>query len=89
MGLLRGRFSAGLFNINYDATSGSRFFAVPDEILYIFPQFGAECLAQKRGGPLSSGMEKYWFSYEDIHRTIRELADRVIASGYDPTPSWP
>lgn len=29
-------------------------------------------------------MEKYWFTYEDIHRTIRELADRIMESGYEP-----
>ena len=29
-------------------------------------------------------MEKYWFTYEEIHRTIRDLADRVRESGYEP-----
>lgn len=29
-------------------------------------------------------MEKYYFSYEDIHRTIKDLAERVRASGFEP-----
>lgn len=28
-------------------------------------------------------MEKYWFTYEDIHSTIRDLAERIRQSGYD------
>jgi len=27
-------------------------------------------------------MDKYWFTYDDIHKTIRDLAARVEASGY-------
>jgi len=29
-------------------------------------------------------MEKYWFTYEDIHRTIRKLAEQVEESGFEP-----
>ena len=28
-------------------------------------------------------MEKYWFTYEDIHATIRDLAERIRQSGYE------
>ena len=28
-------------------------------------------------------MDKYWFTYEDIHSTIRDLAERIRQSGYD------
>jgi len=29
-------------------------------------------------------MEKYYFTYEDIHRTAKSIADRVEASGFEP-----
>jgi hypoxanthine phosphoribosyltransferase len=29
-------------------------------------------------------MEKYYFTYEDIHRTAKDIADRVKASGFEP-----
>ncbi len=29
-------------------------------------------------------MEKYYFTYDDIHLTAKDIADRVVASGYDP-----
>jgi len=29
-------------------------------------------------------MEKYYFTYEDIHRTSRDIAERVKASGFTP-----
>jgi hypoxanthine phosphoribosyltransferase len=29
-------------------------------------------------------MEKYYFTYEDIHRTTRDIAARIEASGYQP-----
>lgn len=29
-------------------------------------------------------MDKYWFTYDDIHRTVRDLALRVEASGFAP-----
>jgi uncharacterized protein len=28
--------------------------------------------------------EKYYFSYQDIHKTIKNLSKRIIESGYDP-----
>ena len=28
-------------------------------------------------------MEKYYFTYDEIHKTARDIADRVVASGYD------
>lgn len=28
-------------------------------------------------------MDKYRFTYQDIHRTVRDLADRVVAAGYE------
>ncbi len=28
-------------------------------------------------------MDKYWFTYEDIHSTIRDLAERIRQSGYE------
>lgn len=28
-------------------------------------------------------MEKYYFTYEDIHRTAKDIADRVVASGFE------
>ncbi|MCX7023129.1 MAG: phosphoribosyltransferase [Spirochaetes bacterium] len=28
-------------------------------------------------------MDKYWFTYDDIHRTVRDLAGRVKASGFE------
>jgi hypoxanthine phosphoribosyltransferase len=29
-------------------------------------------------------MDKYYFTYDDIHRTARDIATRVTESGYDP-----
>jgi len=29
-------------------------------------------------------MEKYYFTYDDIHHTAKDISDRVTASGYDP-----
>ncbi len=29
-------------------------------------------------------MDAYWFTYDDIHRTVRELASRIEASGFKP-----
>jgi len=29
-------------------------------------------------------MEKYYFTYDEIHKTAKDIADRVVASGYDP-----
>jgi uncharacterized protein len=29
-------------------------------------------------------MEKYYFTYNDIHRTVRSLAERVVQTGFDP-----
>jgi hypoxanthine phosphoribosyltransferase len=29
-------------------------------------------------------MEKYYFTYDDIHKTAKDIAARVKASGYDP-----
>jgi hypoxanthine phosphoribosyltransferase len=29
-------------------------------------------------------MEKYYFTYDEIHKTAKDMADRVVASGYDP-----
>jgi hypothetical protein len=29
-------------------------------------------------------MEKYYFTYDDIHKTAKDIADRVAGSGYDP-----
>ena len=29
-------------------------------------------------------MEKYYFTYEDIHRTARDIAERVVSSGFEP-----
>jgi hypoxanthine phosphoribosyltransferase len=29
-------------------------------------------------------MEKYYFTYQDIHRTAKDIADRVQASGFAP-----
>ena len=29
-------------------------------------------------------MQKYHFTYQDIHRTARDIAERVRASGFDP-----
>jgi hypoxanthine phosphoribosyltransferase len=29
-------------------------------------------------------MEKYYFTYDDIHKTAKDISERVVASGYDP-----
>ena len=34
--------------------------------------------------PYHPGMDKYYWSYEDIHETVRDLAEMVKASGFEP-----
>jgi hypothetical protein len=45
---------------------------------------GRDSIAQFAASLYNPSMEKYHFTYQDIHKTAKSMADRVKASGFDP-----